>query len=206
LKSSRRSVNLRRAERARNEGTTGPNRLNDARCKTYKRRINYRVEADPRYPASRWPLRRGRHRSSSAPPRRNAPLNTSPPRNRCVATTSHRSSPARPRVTASTGALNNLFDGVKFMLRRHALNKASLFRHPSASDCVNRCVCLRILVYLVICDCPLSTFCSRGPTNPESIMLRRHMLNTASLFRGGTGPRAACQGELLYTSDTGGGS
>ena len=36
----RRTVNLRRAERARNEGTTGPNRLDDTRCTTYTRRIN----------------------------------------------------------------------------------------------------------------------------------------------------------------------
>ena len=39
------TVNLRRPERARNEGTTGPTRLDDTRCTTYKRRINYRTEA-----------------------------------------------------------------------------------------------------------------------------------------------------------------
>ena len=31
--------------KARNEGSTGPKRLNDTRCTTYKRRINYRTEA-----------------------------------------------------------------------------------------------------------------------------------------------------------------
>ena len=41
----RRTVNVRRLERARNEGTTGPKRLDDTRCTTYKRRINYRTEA-----------------------------------------------------------------------------------------------------------------------------------------------------------------
>ena len=34
----RRTVNLRRPERARNEGSTGPNRLDDALCTTYGRR------------------------------------------------------------------------------------------------------------------------------------------------------------------------
>ena len=34
----RRTVDLRRPDRARNEGTTGPRRLDDTRCTTYKRR------------------------------------------------------------------------------------------------------------------------------------------------------------------------
>ena len=36
----RRTVKLRRPERARNEGSTEPKRLDDTRCKTYTRRIN----------------------------------------------------------------------------------------------------------------------------------------------------------------------
>ena len=32
----RRTVNLRRPERVRNEGSTGPKRLDDTRCKTYE--------------------------------------------------------------------------------------------------------------------------------------------------------------------------
>ena len=32
----RRTVNLRRPERARNEGTTGPERLDDTRCTSYR--------------------------------------------------------------------------------------------------------------------------------------------------------------------------
>ena len=37
-------MNLRRPERARNEGSTGPKRLDDTRCATYRRRINYGTE------------------------------------------------------------------------------------------------------------------------------------------------------------------
>ena len=40
-----RPVNLRRPERAWHEGSTGYKRLDDTRCKTYKRRINYKSEA-----------------------------------------------------------------------------------------------------------------------------------------------------------------
>ena len=36
----RRTVNLRRPERARHEGSKGPNRLDDTRCTTYQRQIN----------------------------------------------------------------------------------------------------------------------------------------------------------------------
>ena len=38
----RRTVNLRRPERARNEGSRGPKRLDDTRCTTYKRRRCYK--------------------------------------------------------------------------------------------------------------------------------------------------------------------
>jgi len=41
----RRTVNLMRPERARNEGYTGPTRLDATRCATYQWRINYRTEA-----------------------------------------------------------------------------------------------------------------------------------------------------------------
>ena len=37
------TVNLRRPERARNEGSIGPKRLDDTRCTTHKRQINYRA-------------------------------------------------------------------------------------------------------------------------------------------------------------------
>ena len=40
----RQTVNLRRSERARNEGSVGPKRLDDTRWTTYRRRINYRTE------------------------------------------------------------------------------------------------------------------------------------------------------------------
>jgi len=40
----RRTVNLRRPEKARNEGSTGPKRLDDTRCTTYQRRIDCRME------------------------------------------------------------------------------------------------------------------------------------------------------------------
>ena len=40
----RRTVNLRRPERARNEGKTGPETLDDTRCTTFKQRINYMTE------------------------------------------------------------------------------------------------------------------------------------------------------------------
>ena len=43
--SQHRTVNLGRLERAHNEGTTGPKRLDDTRCITYKRRNMYRTEA-----------------------------------------------------------------------------------------------------------------------------------------------------------------
>ena len=41
----RRTVNVRRPKRAPSEGTTRPKRLDDTRCTTYERRINYRAEA-----------------------------------------------------------------------------------------------------------------------------------------------------------------
>ena len=37
----RRTIILRRPERARKEGSTGPNRLGDTRCTVYRRRIKY---------------------------------------------------------------------------------------------------------------------------------------------------------------------
>ena len=39
------TANLRRPESARNEGSTRPKRLDDTRCKTNKRRLNYRTQA-----------------------------------------------------------------------------------------------------------------------------------------------------------------
>ena len=40
----RTTVNLRRPGRARNEASTGPERLDDTRCTTYTRRVNCRGE------------------------------------------------------------------------------------------------------------------------------------------------------------------
>ena len=112
----RRTVSSRRPGRAQNEGSRGHKRLDDTRCTTYRRRINYRTEKLTCQPAH----------CSGVPPRALADMSA-------PLTSSSRTTATRPKFAAQCSGVHPAYGVLSSISAPAASNRRTSVVRPAAA-------------------------------------------------------------------------